>query len=289
VNPEHLARFAPFRTEAIDRGVPADEVERWIATARPCATLTDNGDHPIVGRFGGPAMIPVGTPDPWDPLVGAIDLAAIPRDATDLPLPPDGQLLLFGFPDLEGPAGTVIHVPAGADVKAAAKNDLYYVDSGPNAAYVSICRQYPQGPLRLINGHSLPANATESLSEEPWLRPLPGFPHSAELAEVWQERRGDVTADGALQIGGFASYSDYDGQGAVEQAAREAEDAERAGRRPGIGNTSSRVEDWTLLAEWHPPYMAERAPGATVYWAIQYDDLAARRFDRVYGVVDWNP
>jgi hypothetical protein len=288
VKPEHLAKFAPFRTEAVARGIPAYEVERWIATARPCAVITDDGDGPIVGRFGGPAMVPLGT-DPEYPLVATIDLAAIPKEITDLPLPPDGNLLLFGFPDPDCSDGTVVYVPIGADVEEAPKNDLFHVDNGANEEYVKIRRQYPEGPLHLIAGISLPANAMESLSEHPWQQPLPGFPHSEDLGDVWRDKGGDVSPRGPLQIGGFPSYSDFGGQGAVEAVAAFAVAAEQAGARPSIGNTSSRIEDWVLLAEWAPPYMEEREPGAKVYWAIQRDDLAAWRFDRAFGAVHWNP
>lgn len=201
MNPEHLAKFAPFRTEAIGRGIPADEVERWIATARPCAAITDNGDGPVVGWFGGPAMVPPGT-DPEYPLVATIDLAAIPKETTDLPLSPDGHLLLFGFPDPDCSDGAVVYVPVGADVEEAPKNDLFYVNDGANEEYVRICQQYPEGPLHLVDGVSLPANAMESPSEPPWQQPLPGFPHSEELGDVWRDKGGDVSPRGPLKIGG---------------------------------------------------------------------------------------
>lgn len=287
MNPEHLARFEPFRAEALRQGIPADEVERWIATARPCATLTESGDGPVVGQFGGLAKVPPGTPDPWYPYIASIDLGALPPDITDLPLPPDGHLLLFGYPDNETPKGTVIHVPAGAEVVELPRSEHFY-DESYEEAY-AVCTQYPQGPLYLNAGVSLPSNAVKSVGGPPWEVPLAGFPHSEELGDVWRDKGGDVSLDGPLRIGGFASYSDYGGCGAVEAAAGFAKQAERAGRRPDIGNTSGRVEDWVLLAEWSPPYMVEREPGATVYWAIQLDDLAARRFDRAYGAVDWNP
>ncbi|MGW1025411.1 hypothetical protein ACWD4J_17175 [Streptomyces sp. NPDC002577] len=55
-----------------------------------------------MGRFGGRLLLPADTPDPAHPFVASIDLAALPADATDLPLPPDGRLLLFAFPETEG-------------------------------------------------------------------------------------------------------------------------------------------------------------------------------------------
>jgi hypothetical protein len=102
-----------FRDAARQRGIPSAEVERWIAdTARPCAIVSVYGDGPVVGRFGGPLMLPAAEADPGFPLVASIDCAAIPSDATDLPLPADGHLLLFGY--LEGPSngggGSVAYV-----------------------------------------------------------------------------------------------------------------------------------------------------------------------------------
>ena len=94
MTPEMRDRLSRFRGEAIARGIPTDDVERWLATARPCATLTRDGDGPVVGRFGGPLLLPADTPDPATPFVASIELAALPSDMTDLPLPCDGQFPL---------------------------------------------------------------------------------------------------------------------------------------------------------------------------------------------------
>ncbi|WP_223190643.1 DUF1963 domain-containing protein [Nonomuraea terrae] len=58
-------------------------------------------DGPVVGHFGGPLMLPADVTDPrrGQHLIASIDLAALPEDATGLPLPPDGRLLLFAHPD----------------------------------------------------------------------------------------------------------------------------------------------------------------------------------------------
>lgn len=54
VTPEEMRdRLRPFRDKALARGIPAADVERWMDTARPCATLGTGGDGPVVGRFGG--------------------------------------------------------------------------------------------------------------------------------------------------------------------------------------------------------------------------------------------
>ncbi|MFD6132125.1 hypothetical protein ACFWC2_19110 [Streptomyces diastaticus] len=69
-------------------------------------------------RFGGPLMLPVDVSVPDDPFVASVDLSALPADASDLPLPKDGRLLFFAWPesDYPSPAGQVIYVPAGTTV-----------------------------------------------------------------------------------------------------------------------------------------------------------------------------
>ncbi|HEY1967292.1 MAG TPA: hypothetical protein VGH89_05060, partial [Pseudonocardia sp.] len=61
-----------FRAEALERNIPADDVERWMELVRPCALLTGGGDGPIVGRFGGPVMLPTDAEDPRFPLIVTI-------------------------------------------------------------------------------------------------------------------------------------------------------------------------------------------------------------------------
>ena len=53
------------------------------------------------------------------------------------------------------------------------------------------------------------------------------------------------------------------------------------------GEVSKDVSDWVLLADWHPGI--EGWEGATVHWAVQREDLAARQFDRVFVTRFWNP
>ncbi|MGH1551513.1 hypothetical protein ACRAWF_02865 [Streptomyces sp. L7] len=79
MNPELINRLEPFRAEALRRGIPLQDVEGWIAAARPCATLVTRGDGPVVGRFGGPLLLPADAPDPWFPLPATLDCAALPE------------------------------------------------------------------------------------------------------------------------------------------------------------------------------------------------------------------
>ncbi|MCC8341132.1 hypothetical protein LMJ38_35165 [Streptomyces sp. R1] len=51
---------------------------------RPCAVLSTRDDGPVAARFGGPVLLPVGTPHPPFPYVASIDLAALPQASTDL-------------------------------------------------------------------------------------------------------------------------------------------------------------------------------------------------------------
>ena len=68
----------PFRDEAVAQGVPADEVDRWLDLARPCAILAQDWDGPVVGRFGGPLRLPAAAADTYFPFVASIDLASLP-------------------------------------------------------------------------------------------------------------------------------------------------------------------------------------------------------------------
>lgn len=282
-----LDELNQFREQALLRDIPSADVERWTATARPCAALAPDGDGPVVGRFGGPLMLPVDAPDPSFPLVASIDCAALPRVATDLPLPPDGQLLLFAFPDIdEYPAsmGQVVHVPAGTAVGEREKNPRFYVDI---PEYRDICEAYPQDHLRLTAAVSLPYHCWIEAPEPPVVRPLPGHPYSEELRDVWLDMDGGTAGGRRLQIGGYASEecTDLD---PVETAAEIAAEAEKVGDRAADAESESPAAgDWVLLADWDPGIRGRE--GSTVHWAIRRDDLAARRFDRAHVTVFWNP
>ncbi|NGO45413.1 DUF1963 domain-containing protein [Streptomyces ureilyticus] len=44
-----------------------------------------------------------------------------------------------------------------------------------------------------------------------------------------------------------------------------------------------------LLADWQAGMDVQGWESATVHWVIQREDLAARRFDRAFTSVFWNP
>lgn len=255
-----------FREQALDQGIPADDVDRWLGLARATLRTAADGGGPVVGRLGSPLMLPPDVPtpaaeyDPDDPdpyeyqLIVTLDLAAIPPGATDLPLPPDGHVLLFANIQLDDvflPGGAV-YVPAGAPVEEREVSPDYepYEYDSPEDLDEDLRRT---GDLRLVPGVSLP-------SCPPGAETRAEHPHARALQEVWSEQSD---GGGQWQLGGHAY--DFDGYG----------DPVRASAVPEPGEMFSRPEDWAVLAQW------VGVPMGIVYWTINRQDLEARRFDRV--------
>ncbi len=278
------SRLAPFREEAAGRGIPAEDVERWLATARPCATLALSGDGPVVGRFGGPLVLPADTPDPKHPFVASVDLAALPADATDLPLPADGHLLLFVFIDEVASCTTVgsaIHVPAGTAVVERDRNAWNPDDVDD---YRRAFERFPQGPMRVTTDVSLPYHCAVALEGEPWSEPPPGHPRAEELVAVWEKTFDAIATDGPLRLGGYATEEAVHTD-PLHDLVRYARHAVEEGN--WAGPVSDDPSDWVLLADWH--VRVSGWEGATAHWGIQRDDLVARRFDRTFTTIYWNP
>ena len=272
-----------FRAEALARGIPSTDVERWLGTARRCATLSPYLDGPVVGRFGGPLMLPADVPTPeWNVhLIASLDLAALPEGATDLPLPSDGRLLLLANPDgLEAAyrvpsIGDAVYIPAGTPVEER-HIDHGYEDYDEFAELDSEL----EGELRLRHGFSLPDH--DSIID------TAQHPYARELREAWSEVRSgdlDLTKGTQLQIGGYAT-DEYGELDPVTMSAELAAEAETKGHRPGSGEMTP-PEDWALLAQWIPGI--DGLEGAFVHWAIRRQDVAARRFDRGYASMFFNP
>jgi hypothetical protein len=297
MNPELLNRLQPFRMEALRRGIPSQDVERWIATARPSGTLVTTGDGPVVGRFGGPLMLPADTPDPEYPLFATLDCAALPEEVTGLPLPPDGTLLLFGFPDSEyfgewTSIGEVRYIPAGTPVeeRKIMKYGCFYDGEG-NALQPSDLRayeDYPQDELYLSADVTLPFHSTTRDGYPD--ATLPGHPRSSELHEAWDATWGSIIINGDLRIGGYAFWSDTETD-PVEDAARDARQGRCRGEHgpgdPCVAADLPAPEDWVLLAQWQSDLY--RYEGATMHWVIPRQDLTERRFDRAHVSLQWNP
>lgn len=300
MNPELRGRLQPFREEALKRGIPAGDVERWIATARPSGTLVTSGDAPVVGRFGGPLMLPADAPDPWTPLLATLDCAGLPEEITGLPLPTEGRLLLFGFRDMGmtyygGSAGEAVYIPAGTPVgERKTRYACVYGEQGSEFAHddnLRIYEQFPQDELRLSADVVLPYHFTTGFPEPPDDDALPGHPRSWDLAEVWQETSGDIAVDGPLHLGGYAFHECTETDPVVD-AAREAEQGRRFRLEHGAVGSGDAAqlpapEDWVLLAQWDIGLRGRE--GATLHWVIPRQDLAERRFERTHVSFFWNP
>ncbi|MFJ2892379.1 DUF1963 domain-containing protein [Streptomyces sp. NPDC087305] len=291
MNPDLINRLAPFRTEALGRGIPAEDVERWIAMARPSATLVTGGDGPVAGRFGGPLLLPADAPDPWFPLLATLDCAALPEEMTGLQLPPDGRLLLFGFPEMTyygGTAGEVVYIPEGTPVEE--RNTKYACvygaegDTFDATDTFALYEQFPQQELRPAPDISLPHHfLAPSPDPDEGTVTLPGHPRAWDLAEVWDETYGDIVVDGPLHIGGYASHECTETDPVTDAAA----DAEEARRHRSDTAELPAPDDWTLLAQWDIGLTGRE--GSTLHWVIPREDLAAHRFDRAHVSFFWNP
>jgi hypothetical protein len=243
----------------------------------------------VVGRFGGPLMLPPDTPDPEHGFIASIDFAALPADSTDLPLPADGHLLLFIFvDDWDGceNAGGAIYVPAGTAVVERDKNawNPYNI-----VDYAKVFELFPQGEMRVTTDVSLPYHYAVPLEGERESGPPPEHPRSQELVEVWEETFEDITTMAQLQLGGYASdeavYTDplHELVNALRHLVEEHDGDEHDEGEPFSLDSS----DWVLLADWRPDI--DGREGATAHWGIQRSDLVARRFDRTFTTIYWNP
>jgi hypothetical protein len=271
MTPDMLDKLRRFREMALAEGIPPADIERWVELARPCANLGWRGDGPVVGRLAGPLMLPADAPDPWCKLAAVIDLAALPAGVTDLPLPSDGQLLLFADPDPdsigERNLGSAFYIPAGTPVQER------QIDPDPETPGYPYEVDFMEGLLHLDTDVSLPHHSE-----------FPDHPHADELLDVWQEMPSDGFHFG-LQLGGYAE-DEYGDEDPSVAAGREAAQAEARGELPS-SEGDVRPEDWVCLAQWlHGINGLEMA---LYSWSIARQDLAAGRFDRVYATMTWNP
>ncbi|WP_431989484.1 DUF1963 domain-containing protein [Streptomyces albogriseolus] len=281
--PETPDALREFRERALAEGIPPDDVARWTDLARPCAFLDTKGEGPVVGRLGGPLMLPADAPDPWCKLAATIDLAALPAGATDLDLPVDGHLLLFADPDPdrigEGNLGTALHIPAGTPVEERP------ADLDPEWRNYPYEKDLPEGLLRLSTDVSLPYFTSVHASGAPSGRVRHAeHPYASELIEVWTEMPGEGVGLG-LQLGGYAE-DEYGDEDPSVAAGREAARAVARGELPPP-DTDVRAEDWVCLAQWI--HGLDGLEMALYSWSISRQDLAAGRFDRVYATMTWNP
>lgn len=266
-SPEALDELGRFREKAEERGLPREDVDAWLGLARQSALLNTEGDGPVVGRLGGPALLPPDVRLPYDepdsewypePLVATIDLGALPDGATNLPLPGSGTLMLFATPELGESSGSAVYVPAGTPVEERylEYDPDAYIDADEFAREVS-------GDLHVEYAASLPDHYVE---DEQSVVDLSGHPRARDLRTTWRKVLGDVPQGRSrswpdLELGGHPHENEGEGDpvGYVAQG--------------------SGIDGWVLLATWEP--RMDSMNSSTIYWAVPHDDLAVGRLDRV--------
>ncbi|MBO0610092.1 DUF1963 domain-containing protein [Myceligenerans salitolerans] len=273
---ETLGWLDRFADQARADGVSPEEVDRWLGLARPALRTSADGSGPVMGRLGGPLMLPVdagATPDGEShlehQLILTLDLSAIPEGATDLALPRDGQLLLFANAELDTRLrGGARYVPAGVPVEERRQSLPDFDVYGYGTPEKLDARLRATGDLRLVHGVSLPSTPPDDDM-------LARHPRAETLRDVWSEQ---TDGGGTWQIGGHAANFDDYGDPVPASARKDAWDGD-----PGVPDGFSAPEDWVLLAQW------AGFPMAIVYWTITRQDLEARRFDRVVVHMHANP
>ncbi|MFF4170743.1 DUF1963 domain-containing protein [Streptomyces sp. NPDC001744] len=260
-----------FRAEAASGGLPSEEVEEWIRGALPAVYVAEGGEGPLVARIGGDPLLPHGVPKPSDPFVASVDLAVLPPDATGLPLPADGHLLLFSGVDVHSVGGrvsdAVLYVPAGTPT---APDPLAHTRREP----------YRPRALRTV-WHQPSARMPESFALDRWgdFPEDEQFELADELGDAWA-RGGGHRPPWSLQIGGHPVSPQNDpvhyarGPGETGPAGQD-------GAAPGEG-----FGDWTLLATWRCGDDVTELDSGVAHWVIRRRDLAARRFDRVHRYIE---
>ncbi|MEU6440506.1 DUF1963 domain-containing protein [Streptomyces sp. NPDC047046] len=276
---KHSERLDRFRTMAAEEGFSAEEAEAWIALTLPAAHLAEGipkaarpaeaappaeGEAgavpaPVVARVGGAPLAPAGAEVPREAFVAAVDLSLLPPDATNLPLPADGHLLLFGTAG-EGADGTydslVRHVPAGTPLVRHPRPV-----GGGRRAPSPYKEEELRSPYLLLSADE--AGFTDKhlahLGQDAWFR-------AGELDGVWQATGEPQPRFPVLWLGGHAAIRNVD---PLEWLRRDEPDA-----------------DWVHLATYHCGEEVEWTEHAVLHWSIRRADLAALRFDHVDLCVD---
>ncbi len=292
-----MDRYEQFRRAAIEQGIPDDEVGRFAEHLRfeISARGADPGEE-VVGQSGGLPRLPVGVEWPGGgsplPFIGSVDCAALPR-AEGLPLPEDGSLLFFLHheEDLlaplttgEQPYARALYVPAGTET----------VVASPPPGHDS-ARFFHEDLPFLIPEHQLAASVRPVLPE--WIEEsdydfdsllleqlFDDLKHADELCELVDALWPAQGRGGFLRIGGYCSeiggqdppltQMEQVGFGGLQEAGPSLPGEERF--------TSSEKVEYRLTREWVP--LAQFYTESDYYYGcflISFDDLAAKRFDRM--------
>lgn len=246
---EKLAAAADLFRRAAARDLPPHEVEAFIRRVRPVVHVAVEDGSPRVGRIGGAPMLPHDAPDPSLPFIFSIDCASLPAGATDLPLPPDGHLLFFAEVGVGGESGdaSTCYVPAGTP-------------TGPRSSPepTTMNTPYPERSLRMVGPGFSTSDGFDGTGEYDNDR----LGIDSMLEDIWgRATEPESGVYSPIQLGGWNSSE--------LPLLLENEDG----------------DDWVDLASWvvEEEHAEEAVESATFIWAIRRQDLAARRFDRVYG------
>ncbi|QKW09938.1 DUF1963 domain-containing protein [Streptomyces sp. NA04227] len=259
--------------------LPEEIAERWTGLFRTSLRLAkaEGDEGRVVGRLGGLPELPEGVKWPvWEsegPLsfVAAVDCAALPSGALDIPLPPDGTLSFFYF-DGQLDEGLNPVDPADPDTWAGAQ--VLYTPAGVPVTLreaPEVLQPYAEIPL------TASPEATAPDLEHPLVqREFGPLPDTHPLRdEEFEEAMWDLAEGAEHRIGGHADPV----QGPVEPEVAHGV----------LGNPpwdDPRIEEealnWVLLAQFDSDDDTDMmwGDGGALYWLIRREDLAERRFDR---------
>ncbi|MEV4534738.1 DUF1963 domain-containing protein [Asanoa sp. NPDC049518] len=287
--------YGPFRREAIERGIPADQVDRFAEQLR-FAIWVGGGDRggDVVGQSGGLPRLPAGTQWPSErgiplPFVASLDCAALPK-VEKLPLPVDGSLLFFLDPEKAFDAcsrgydayARVLYVPAAAETAVR-----------PLPSGGEILRPYPEYRLYAEVVPELPPGLEpdeEDLDDRlmfasDTVKELVGeLTHIDELIALVQDLWPAEMGLSSLRIGGYTRR--IGGADSPEEQMARAGLRARLETEPGLPRPERirwrREEESRLIREWVP--LAQFPTEYEVHFGrflIRFDDLAAGRFDKM--------
>jgi hypothetical protein len=272
---------------AARQNLDAEAAATWTGLLRPAVRLRAlSPGEQVVGYLGGDPLLPESLAWPeWEgqgPLafVGAIDCGSLPAGELDLALPTDGALLFFYFdgqvgdddatvdywrPESTRGGSRVIYVPAHAEMtqRQAPEGITAYPMVPLAAELIATAPDFEHPSFRAAFGDPYDPDASPSAQA------MVGSSFSAALDAVRRSRAP------YHQIGGYAQPI----QGSAETEAAygrfSGNDDEAAKRR---GELAGRL---VLLAQLGSDGSAGMSWGdtGTLYWLIDPDDLAARRFE----------
>ncbi|MEU7876218.1 DUF1963 domain-containing protein [Dactylosporangium sp. NPDC049140] len=287
--------YGLFRREAIERGIPADQVDRFADHLR-FAIWLGGGDHgeDVVGQSGGLPRLPVGTEWPSErgiplPFVASLDCAALPK-VEKLPLPVDGSLLFFLDPEPAFDAwcrgydayARVLYVPAGTEtaVRQPSSDREIRRPYPEYRLYAHIVPELPPGlepddedmddPLMFAS------DTVKQLVSE--------LTHTDELIALVQDLWPTDMGRSSLRIGGYTrriggtdSPEEHMARDSIRARLKTEPDLSRSERiRWRLEEVSRLIQEWVPLAQFPTEYEVHFGR-----FLIRFDDLAAGRFDKM--------